>query len=79
MPDFVLKDGREIEIDLSQISSRELRSCSDPTQDDEEEYALIGRVIGWSVEDTGNIPQPDYRLLLRAIMVRAVNPVADPN
>ena len=72
-------DVRDVDIDLSQITIKEWRSLRDPAQPDEEEFALIARVIGWKVEDVENIKQPDYQLLITALVARSVNPVSDPN
>ncbi len=79
MADFTLSDGREIDIDLSQLTIKEWRSLRDPAQPDEEEFALISRVTGLKVEDVENIKQPDYQLLISALVARSVNPVSDPN
>ncbi len=46
MPDLVLKDGREIEINLYEISIGEWRALLDPKQPDEEEYATLAKVSG---------------------------------
>ncbi len=72
-------DVRDVDIDLSQITIKEWRSLRDPAQPDEEEFALIARVIGWKVEDVENIKQPDYRLLIIELVARSINPVSDPN
>ena len=79
MPDLVLKDGREIEIDLHVISRREYASLSNIAQPPEEEFELVGRVIGWSKEDTGDIPLDEYQLLIKKLILKVRNPVSDPN
>ncbi len=72
-------DVRDVDIDLGQISIKEWRSLRDPAQPDKEEFALIARVIGWKAEDIEDIKQPDYQLLINALVARSVNPVSDPN
>ncbi len=79
MADFTVSDGREIDIDLSKLTIKEWKSLFDPAQPDEDEFALIARVTGWEVKELENIKQPDYRLLMTAIVARSVNPVSDPN
>jgi hypothetical protein len=79
MSDFTLSDGRGIDIDLSQLTIKEWKSLFDPAQPDAEEFALIARVTGWTVEEIESIKQPDYRNLMLALYVRAQNPVSDPN
>ena len=79
MSDFTLSDGREVDIDLYQLTIKEWRSLSNPGQPEEEEFALIAKVIEWKVEDLEQMKQPDYELMLAAIITRARNPVSDPN
>jgi len=79
MSDLKSLDINDVDIDLSQISIKEWRSLSDPAQPVAEEFALISRVIGWEVEDIANINQPDYQRLIIALVLRAANPVSDPN
>jgi hypothetical protein len=79
MSDFTLSDGREVEIDLWQLTIKEWRSLRNPAQPEEEEFALIARVIGWPVEDVEGLKQPEYELLVREIVKKSLNPVTDPN
>ena len=79
MPDLVLKDGREIEIDLYQISIGEWRALLRPEQPDEEEYATLAKISGMTEEEIENIPQPEYRSFIQAVIKKAANPVSDPN
>jgi hypothetical protein len=81
MADLTLKDGREIEIDLYQISIKEWRSLlgTDPLLPDDDEFALIGRIIGMKADEVEEIPQPDYKLITNTIIERSRNPVSDPN
>ena len=79
MSDFTLSDGREVDINLYKLNIKEWRSLSNPAQPEEEEFELIARVIGWKVEDLEKVLQPDYELMLTAIVLRSRNPVSDPN
>ena len=79
MPDLVLKDGREIEIDLYQLSIGEWRALLRPEQSDEDEYATLAKLTGLTAQEVLEIKQPDYALLIRAVIKKAANPVSDPN
>ena len=79
MPDLVLKDGREIEIDLHKISIGEWRALLRPEQPDEDEYATLAKVTGLTADDIEGIPYPEFRALIQAVIQRAANPVSDPN
>ena len=79
MPDLVLKDGREIVIDLYQLSIGEWRALLRPDQSDEDEYAALAKVSGLKPKDIEDLPYPDFRALVQAITKRAANPVSDPN
>ena len=79
MPDLVLKDGREIEIDMHQISIGEWRALLKPEQPDDEEYATLAKISGMTAEEIENIPQPEYSSFIQAVIKKAANPVSDPN
>ena len=79
MSDFTLSDGRELTIDLYQVTIKEWRALLNPAQDDEEEYALLAKIVGWKTEDIANLSHPDFRLLGQKIAEKASNPVSDPN
>ena len=79
MPDLVLKDGREIEINLYEVSIGEWRALLDPKQPDEEEYATLAKVSGLTSDDVEGLPYPEFRALVQAITQKAANPVSDPN
>jgi hypothetical protein len=72
-------DVSDVNIDLSKLTIKEWRSLRDPAQPVAEEFALIARVIGWEIEDVENIKQPDYQLLITALVARSINPISDPN
>ena len=79
MPDLVLKDGREIEIDMYQLSIGEWRALLRPEQEDDAEYKTLGKITGLTAEEVEEIKQPDYKLLIQAVIKKAANPVSDPN
>ena len=79
MPDLVLKDGREIEIDLYEISIGEWRALLRPDQSDEDEYVTLAKITGLTAKEVEDIKQPDYKLLIQSVIKKAANPVSDPN
>jgi hypothetical protein len=79
MADLVLKDGREIEIDLYEISIGEWRALLRPEQSDEDEYATLAKITGLTAKEVEDIKKPDFTLLIQAITTKASNPVSDPN
>ena len=79
MPDLVLKDGREIEIDMYQLSIGEWRALLSPDQEDEDEYKTLAKITGLTAEEVEEIKQPDYKLLIQAVIKKAANPLSDPN
>ena len=74
-----LSDGRELTADLYKISQREYRALFDKTQTTAEEDATVGKVFGLTADEIADIPQPDYRLVVREFFDKAKEPLADPN
>ncbi len=79
MSDVTLSSGREITFDLYKISLAEFRNLLDPGRPNEEGDAIIGKATGMTAEQVGELPYPDYRLLVRHLFDKARNPLADPN
>jgi len=79
MADVILSNGREIIFDLHKVSQKEYRALFSNEQPDTEGDATVGRACGMSADEVADLPQPDYRLLVRAFFVKAREPLADPN
>lgn len=77
--DVTLHDGRELTVDLNQITIREYRTLFDRGQPQENEDALIAKCVGLSLDEYLSLSQPDYRLVGQAFLKRAREPLADPN
>ena len=77
MADVTLSDGREITFDLLKISQKEYRALFSNAQPDTEGDEIVGRCCGMSAEEVGDLPQPDYRRLVRAFFKRASEPLDD--
>lgn len=77
--DVALSNGREIDIDLHKITVKEWRDLVSDKGDQEQEDELTARICGLTVDEMLNLPQPDYRKLLQAIVKKAREPLADPS
>jgi hypothetical protein len=76
---FSLPSGREVVLDLANISIREFRSLFDQGQAQDEEDALIAKVAGLTVEELQSLSYPDYRALAKKFFEAARDPLSDPN
>jgi hypothetical protein len=76
--DFTLPDGQAVRFDLYQMTRAEwvrfVSGKGTPEQDD----ALLARVAGMSVDMVQALPQPAWRGLAKALVRKAVEPLADP-
>lgn len=82
MPDVILSDGREITLDLCKMSVSEWRAMLRPTATEDAmraDDAVIARVAGLTLEEYDALPQPDWRLMVRRLIEKAREPLADPN
>lgn len=75
---LTLFSGKEITIDLMKTSNKEWRLITNPKTTEEEEFAILSKATGLKVEDVGNLPQPDYRLIVDAFLRLAVQPLTNP-
>lgn len=79
MADVTLSDGREIEFDLSKLTIKEYRSLFDPSQPEEDEYGILGRVSGLSAEEIEELPLLEWKRFYGGFLKKAREPLADPN
>jgi hypothetical protein len=75
MADIVLKDGREITIDLDAITISEFRRLLDKDQPNDEEDAIFSKVTGI---DVSVLPFNEYRRVTAAFFTKVKEP-PDPN
>lgn len=61
-----LSDGRTLNIDLTKITIGEYRALFNREQDQGEEDATIGKVVGLTAVEVVDLPFPDYRALTKA-------------
>ena len=78
MSDLKLSDGREVDIDLYQISMKEYRDWFfNPQVEDEVADSYMAKVTG--INDASDLPQPDYRMLVSEVYAKSLETVSDPN
>lgn len=79
MADLTLQDGREITVDLSQISLREYRALLDPKQTQAEEDATGCKVFGLTPDEYLDLSMVDMKRLWKVLFKKAREPLEDPN
>lgn len=67
------------DIDLSRITIREYRALFVKEQPQAEEDATVAKAAGITVDELLELPQPEYRRLIKAFFDKAREPLADPN
>ena len=78
MSDLTLSDGREVTINLYNITMKEFRDWFfNPQVEDEKSDTYMGKVTG--IEGCGDINPVDYREILHKTYAKYQNPIADPN
>lgn len=73
-----LFSGREVVLDMMKVSTAEWKQAIKTGASDEEEYAILSKASGLSVEELGTMSQPDYRLLIEAFIRLGTQPLANP-
>jgi hypothetical protein len=79
MADVTLSDGREIDFDLTRITVREYRALFDPKQPQADEDAAIVKVCGLTPDEYLELSLLDQKVLFKAFIRKAREPLADPN
>jgi hypothetical protein len=69
-----LKDGREVEADLSRMTIGEFRAMLNPEQADAEGDAIVARVFGLDPAEMTGLPYTDFRALSGELFERIRNP-----
>jgi len=77
MADVKLSDGREFDVDLMKMTFKEYQSILLPSQDDADGSEILGRCVGISGEELDNLPLPDYKRVVQAVVSKARQPVPD--
>ena len=64
---------------LGKISIREYRELFDKDTTHEQEYEIMAKCIDMTAEEIGDLPQPEFRLLMSDFIKAASKPLDDPN
>ena len=76
--DLTLSDGREVVFNFNNISIREWRSLFDIKQGDEEEYRIVGKLIGIEAEEAANLGYEDWVGVVKAMKAKVRELNANP-
>jgi hypothetical protein len=77
-PDLTLSDGREVYIDLHQITHNEWRGIWKASEDEETTQASIAKMTGLQASELGDLPEDEWKRLVRALWKKWSEPLADP-
>jgi hypothetical protein len=77
MTDLILKDGREINFDLSLMSISEYRGLFDPEKKADDGDGIIAKVTGLTEAEISALSYPEYKKVAKAFFRKAAEP--DPN
>jgi hypothetical protein len=77
-PDITLSDGRTFFVDLHAVTRREYLGMLRSAEDDETSDATIAKMTGIPVEDLDNLPQDDWLRIIKAVIKKRSEPLADP-
>jgi len=76
--DLVLSDGREITFNFNAITIREWRSLYDIKQSEDEEYRIVGKMIGCDTEIVKEFGYQDWVEIIKSMRVKARELNANP-
>ena len=76
---IVLRDGRELAIDLYKVTRKEFREFVNPRGSLDKEDEFVAKVTGLSMDEVSSLPEPEFRLVVKAIVRAIREPLADPN
>lgn len=79
MADVVLSDGREITLNLYLVTHAEHVRMAKNQTTAEEDCAILSRVAGLTPVEFDNLPQPDWRQIVKRYWQKSIEPLSDPN
>ena len=77
-PDLTLSDGREVSFDFNNITIREWRSLFDIKQGDDEEYRIVGKLIGIEAEEASNLGYEDWVGIVKTMKAKVLELNTNP-
>ena len=79
MADITLKDGTEVNFDLSKITLKQWRELKNPIFSGEDDDTVLAPVCGLDSDKLASLPFDEYKRLFTALVRKMTNPLADPN
>lgn len=74
-----LSNGRNIKVDLSEITIAEWRFMWAFDSDNDKSDAILGSVVGMTVKEIQTLKYQDFKRLTKAVIEAAAQPMADEN
>lgn len=78
MAEVVLKSGRSVPIDVTNMTVLEWRTFVGPKGSIEAENAVVTKCTGLTAEEINELPFMDLRRIVKAIFKATQEPLADP-
>ena len=72
-----LKSGKEITVDLYNLTVSDVRALLDVKKKQHEGDELLGKAVGMTAEELAELPFPDYRKLTRFFWQCVTDPLKD--
>ena len=79
MSEVTLKDGKVIQVDVSNMTVAEWRGFVSPNGTVADENAIITKCTGLTADEIEKMNYQDFRRLVKAIVVNAREPLNDPS
>lgn len=79
MSEVTLKDGKVIQVDVSNMTVAEWRGFVSPNGTVADENAIITKCTGLAADEIEKLNYQDFRRLVKAIVVNAREPLNDPS
>lgn len=79
MSEVTLKDGKVIQVDVSNMTVAEWRGFVSPNGTVADENAIITKCTGITADEIEKLNYQDFRRLVKAIVVNAREPLNDPS
>lgn len=76
--DLTLSNGKVVTFDFNNITIREWRSLFQTEQPDEEEYRIVGKLIGMDTEEAANLGYEDWVGVVKAMKAKVRELNANP-
>ena len=73
----ILKDKREVVIDLYALTLGEVRSLLETKKKEHDGDAILGKAVGMTDKELASLPFPDYRKITRAFWECVRDPLKD--